>query len=114
MAGKILVHLIPILSLFDSGASHCFISSNFITLHVVPLTYMDNYWDISTRNGVITTNKICKACEIELCDRKLEADLLDIGGYDVILSKILLGEYHAVIDCRNKKLIFRILHQPEF
>ena len=24
-----------------------------------------------------------------------------------------LSKYHAVIDCRNKKVIFRISHQPE-
>jgi len=26
----------------------------------------------------------------------------------------LLSRYHAVIDCRNKKVIFRIPHQPKF
>ena len=25
-----------------------------------------------------------------------------------------LSKYHAVIDCRNKKVIFKIPHQPEF
>ena len=62
------------------------------------------------------TNRICKACTMELCDRKLEADMfvLDTGGYDVILSMTSLSKYHAVIDCRNKKVIFRISHQLEF
>ena len=36
---------------------------------------------------------------------------LDTGRYDVIIG--LLGKYHAVIGCRNKKVIFKILHQPE-
>ena len=53
---------------------------------------------------------------MELCGRKLEADMfvLDTGGYDVILGMTWLSKYHAVIDCRNKKVIFRIPHQPEF
>ena len=53
---------------------------------------------------------------MELCGRKLEADMfvLDTGGYDVILGMTCLSKYHAVIDCRNKKVIFRIPHQPEF
>ena len=53
---------------------------------------------------------------MELCGRKLEADMfvLDTGGYDVILGMTWLSKYHAVIDCRNKKVIFRIPHQLEF
>ena len=49
---------------------------------------MSDQWEISTGNGVVTTNRICKACTVELYDRKLKADMfvLDIGGYDVILG----------------------------
>ena len=49
---------------------------------------MGDQWEISTGNGVVITNKICKACNVELCGRKLEADMfvLDTGGYDVILG----------------------------
>ena len=53
---------------------------------------------------------------MELCGRKLEADMfvLDTRGYDVVLGMTWLSKYHAVIDCRNKKVIFRIPCQPEF
>ena len=66
--------------------------------------------------GVITTNRICKACTTELCDRKLETDMLLLGNgeYDVILGMNCLSKYHTVIDYRNKKVIFRIPYQPEF
>jgi len=33
--------------------------------------------------------------------------VLDIRGYDVILGMTWLSRYHAVIDCQNKKVIFR-------
>ena len=77
---------------------------------------MSDQWEISTENGVVITNKICKACNLELCGRKLEADMfvLDIGGYYVILGMTWLSKYHAVIDCWNKKVIFRNSQQPEF
>ena len=39
--------------------------------------------------------------------------VLDTRGYDVILGMTWLNKYHAVINCRNKKFIFRISHQPE-
>ena len=32
----------------------------------------------------------------------------------MILGMIWVSRYHAVIDCQNKKVIFRIPHQPEF
>jgi len=35
IAGTILVHSIPVISLFDSGASHCYISSLWCILYPV-------------------------------------------------------------------------------
>jgi len=77
---------------------------------------MNNYWDISIGNKVITTNKFWPACPVELCGRKLGADMLilDTGGYNVIIGMTLLSKYHAVIDCRHRKVIFKIPHQPKF
>jgi len=40
VAGTIFVHSVPVLSLFDSGASHCFIFSRFTALHSIPLECM--------------------------------------------------------------------------
>jgi len=40
--------------------------------------------------------------------------VLDTRGYDVILVMAWLSKYYAVIDYRNRKVIFRIPHQPEF
>ena len=40
--------------------------------------------------------------------------MIDTGGYDVILGMICLSKYHAMIDYRNKSVIFRIPHQFEF
>jgi len=95
VARIILVHPVPVLSLFDSGASHCFISSRFTALHSIPLVCMGDQWKISTGNGVVITNKIYKACTVKLCDRELKADMfvLDTGGYDVILGMTWLSKY---------------------
>ena len=40
--------------------------------------------------------------------------VLDTRGYDVILGMTWLSRYHAVNYYLNKKVIFRIPHQPEF
>jgi len=40
--------------------------------------------------------------------------VLDTKAYDMILGMTWLSKYHAVIDCQNKSVIFRVPHQPEF
>jgi len=53
---------------------------------------------------------------VEVCGRELSADMfiIDTGGYDVIFGITWLSKYHAVIDCWNKSVIFKILRQSEF
>jgi len=97
VASKIMVHSKPFLALFDSGTSHCFISDSFTALHSIPL------------NGVVISNRIYTDCTVELCNRKPVVDMLvlDTRGYDVILGMTWLSRYHAVINCRNKSVIFK-------
>ena len=116
VTGKIMIHSKLFLALFDSGASHIYISDSFTALHFIPVKYLDHQWEISTRNGVVISNRICIDCPVELCNRTLAVDMLvlDTKGYDVILGMTWLNKYHVVIDCRNKKVIFRIPLQPEF
>ena len=111
-----MVHSKSVLALFDSRVSHCFISSRFTALHSIHFVCMDGQWEISTGNGVVTTNRICKDCTVELCNMKLEVDMivLNTRGYGVILGMTWLSRYHPVIDRRIKKVIFRMPHQPRF
>ena len=71
---------------------------------------MNSAWEISTGNGVIVTNRICKSCPVVISGRTLEADMfvIDTGGYDVILGMVWLSKHHAVIDSRSKVVVFRI------
>jgi len=111
-----MVHSKLILALFDFDAFHYFISDSFTALHSIPLICLDNLWDISTGNGVVISNRVCKNCTVESCNRKLVVDMLvlDTTGYNVILDMTWLSRYHAVIDCWNKKFIFKISYLPKF
>jgi len=42
ITGKITVHSKPVLALFDSGASHCYISGSFTALNSIPVKYLDH------------------------------------------------------------------------
>ena len=116
VAGNVSIFSTPVLALFDLGASHCFISSKFVIDLSLPLDDTKKSWEINTGNGVVITNKICRAYEIEICGRKLAANLLvlDTGGYDIILGMSWLSKHHAMIDCRSKTVTFRLPQQPEF
>jgi hypothetical protein len=116
MAGNLSAYSIPITALFDSGASHCFISSRVVAMHSLPHKDLGYQWEISTGNGVIVTNKVCKSCLVGVCGRTLEADLFMIstGDYNMILGITWLSKHHAVIDCCNMTVTFRTPGQPEF
>ena len=116
VTGKIRVHSKPVLALFDSGASHCYISDHFVALHSIPVKSLYHQWEISTGNGVVVSTKVCTDCPVELCNRTLAIDMLvlDTKGYDVILGMTWLSKYYAIIDCREKRIEFRIPRQPEF
>jgi len=45
VAGTILVHSVPVISLFDSDASHYYISTSFIMMHSIPCNDMDTQWE---------------------------------------------------------------------
>ena len=114
VAGTILVHSIPVISLFDYGASHCYISISFVTMHSIPCNDMDTQWEISMGNGIITTSRVYRSCPVVICGREFSANMfmINIGGYDMILGVMWLSKYHAVIDCQSKSIIFQIPHQP--
>jgi len=110
------VHSLPSHVLFDSGATHSFVSSQFIARHRIPCDPMDEEWSITTGGGSIICSSICKRSPLVVCSRDFEANLIVIGNsaFDVILGMDWLGASHATIDCRAKKVVFRLPEQPEF
>jgi len=70
-------------------------------MHSIHYDDIDTQWKISTRNGIITTNRVCKSSHVEVCGRKLSVDMfmIDTSRYDVILDITWLSKYHVMIDC---------------
>jgi len=116
VAGTILVQSFSVISLFNFETSHCYISTRFVKMHSIHYDDIDTQWEISTWNEIMTTNRVCKSYPLDVCGRKLSADIfvIDTSGYDVILGMTWLSNYHAMICCQSKSMIFRIPHQPEF
>jgi hypothetical protein len=47
------VNFVPSTILFDSGASHSFITEQFVTKHGIPISYMKTHLLVSSPNGEI-------------------------------------------------------------
>jgi hypothetical protein len=52
--------------LFDSGASHSFISSTFVAKHHLPITIMKHTILVSSTGGEMRTKHICPATSITI------------------------------------------------
>jgi len=52
VAGSILVQSFSIISLFDSGASHCYISARFVKRHSIHYNDIDTQWEIELGMGL--------------------------------------------------------------
>ena len=60
--------------------------------------------------------KIVRGCPIHIEWRTLTANLIvfDMEGFDIILGMDWLSNNHAIIDCHNKEIIFKLLADFEF
>ncbi|KAL0534799.1 hypothetical protein IC582_029093 [Cucumis melo] len=113
-AGTVVTGTLPVLGhyalvLFDSGSSHSFISSAFVSharLEVEPLHHV---LSVSTPSGecMLSKEKV-KACQIEISGHVIEVTLivLDMLDFDVILGVDWLAANHASIDCSRKEVTF--------
>ncbi|KAL0544043.1 hypothetical protein IC582_019154 [Cucumis melo] len=113
-AGTVVTGTLPVLGhyalvLFDSGSSHSFISSAFVSharLEVEPLHHV---LSVSTPSGecMLSKEKV-KACQIEIAGHVIEVTLivLDMLDFDVILGMDWLAANHASIDCSRKEVTF--------
>jgi hypothetical protein len=64
--GMFLANSHPAIILFDSGASHSFISSKFAAKHNLPITIMKCTMNVSSPGGEMKTKHICLAIGIAI------------------------------------------------
>jgi hypothetical protein len=87
--GMFLASSHPATILFDSGASHSFISSSFVAKHSLPIATMKHTMLVSSLGGEMRTKKhICPAVSITIrgVDFPSNLILLDSKGIDIILG----------------------------
>ena len=117
MEGIFLVNLLPARILFESGASHSFISRAFmLLLHLTPEAVRDPLSVATPLGGFSVLDQICRKCVVSLDDIQFRADLivLVMSEFDIILGMDWLESYHVSIECFDKTVCVRLPGQPEF
>jgi hypothetical protein len=93
--------------LFDSGASHSFITKQFVAKHNIPMNYMKTHLLIGSPNSEMKSTYVCPQVNLKIRGIDFQADLavLTSGGIDVILGMDWLGECDGIILCAKKSVL---------
>jgi hypothetical protein len=108
MMGTFLVANHPAVILFDSGASHTFISKNFVEKYCILCTESREGFVIHSPGGQIFTKEVAFHIPVTLAGQEFPTNMIVIKGQDidVILGKKWLAQHKAIIntDLRTIKL----------
>ncbi|XP_047161739.1 uncharacterized protein LOC124831708 [Vigna umbellata] len=99
----------PCVVLFDSGATHSFMSETYAEkLGLVVGELQCNLVVSTLASRLVRTSTVCSRCPIEVEGRKFRVNLiyLPLQGLEVILGMDWLSANRILIDCGNKDLIF--------
>jgi hypothetical protein len=83
MMGVFLVANIPAVILFDLGASHTFISKNFVEKHCIHCTESRERFIIHSPGGRIFTKEVAFHIPVTLVGREFPTNMIVIKGQDI-------------------------------
>jgi len=109
-AGMFRVNHHPAIILFDSGASHSFMSQTFASKHGQKTTMVNQGgYCISSARASISTNQIVRKVTISLNEREYTLDLIVLPGLeiDVILGMKWMSSYGVTIDTEGRTIKLR-------
>jgi hypothetical protein len=109
-AGAFLVNQHPAIVLFDSGASHSFISSTFAAKHGMKVVTLENSgYNISAAENNISTNQLVLGANIDIERHLYDLDLVVLPGLglDVILGLKWMSGNGVLIDTSTRVVMLR-------
>jgi hypothetical protein len=100
LVGTLFLNEHPVIILFDSGASHNFISSTCAKKVMLSTVTVEALYVISTPGGQVDADWIVRKAPLELAERVFSTDLIILKGQglDVILGMSWMKLHRAVLD----------------
>jgi hypothetical protein len=104
LAGTLFLNECPIIILFDSRASHDFISSTCAKMMMLSMVATEAPYVISTPRGRVDADRIVHKAPLELAGRVFNTDLIILKhqGLDVILGMSWMKLHRAVLDIASR------------
>ena len=109
-AGKFLIDQHPVVVLFDSGASHSFISPAFASKFMLKTyTIEGEGYCIRAASGIIPTKLVVGDVQFEIEGRSYQVDLVVLPGLgiDVILGMNWMSRHGVLIDTSTRVVMLR-------
>ena len=99
MTGIFSIHNRPTVILFDSGASHSFISTKFGAKVGLDFCHTKGSYMISTPGGKVASNQVIRNVPLRLGSKiiKTELILLALEGLDIILGMDWMTRHGVVL-----------------
>jgi hypothetical protein len=92
--------------LFDTGATHSFITASWVEAHNLPITTMSTPIQIDSPGGRVRADSIFLNVSVEIRGIEFPANLIVMGtqGIDVILGMNWLDKNQAIISCDKRTI----------
>jgi hypothetical protein len=92
--------------LFDSGASHSFISTEYVVKYNILVSLLKYHMIVSSLGGDMPARQVCPRVNIKIRGVDFISNLivLDSKGINVILGIDWLSKHKALIDCAKKSI----------
>jgi hypothetical protein len=97
--------------LFDTGATHSFVTASWVESHNIPVAPMYPPMRVSSVGGRTQIDKFCPSTKVQIWEIEFPANLIVMGNRDTTIDVILgmnwLTKYQASLSCdkRTVKLV---------
>jgi hypothetical protein len=104
MTGTFSINYKPVIIIFDSGATHSFISDKCVARVGLDYYQTKDSYVISTPRGKIGSNQLVRHVSIQLGSKAVKTDLvlLPLQGMDIILGMDWMTEYKVLLDVSSR------------
>ncbi|XP_010523562.1 PREDICTED: uncharacterized protein LOC104801876 [Tarenaya hassleriana] len=110
IAGTLHLYGVSCYTLFDTGATHSFVSAAIVErIDVEKVKPMSNFTVRTPAGETLTVRGTLLSVPLDICGRQMPVDLIvvPIGVYDLILGMDWLTKYQAYIDCPQRTIRFQ-------